>query len=246
MRRARIRTHGRRPRRRPCHTAAGAAGPVGEAGLDEGDADEGDGGAGDERGEELLEVFGGGEGEADFEEGADAGGAEEGAVAVGAGQLGAVGGGGAVAGRVHLVEGAGGDGDDGEGGADYGDQAGADVVGGLVDVEAGDLHGRQDAADDERGRDEVLGGVGGEVGAGLAGDDDGRADDAGEHGEGVLEAEEEGEHEGHFVVQAKEGGCAPGFGHEGELGREEEGVVVVADEPVPGWGVLVRGFGHSF
>lgn len=140
VRRPRVRTHGRRPRRGSEHATSGAAGPVSEAGLDEGDADEGDGGAGDERGEEFLEVGGAGEGEGDLEQGAHAGGAEEGAVAVGAGELGAVGGGGAVAGLVHLGEGAGGDGDDGEAGADDGDEAGADVVGGFVDVEAGDLH----------------------------------------------------------------------------------------------------------
>lgn len=232
VRRAGVGTQGRGSGRGPDHAAAGAAGPVLEAGLDERDADESDGGAGDERGEEFLEVGRAGEGQGDFEEGAHAGGAEEGAVALGAGELGAVGGGGAVACFVHLGESAGGDGDDGEASADDGDEAGADVVGGFVDVEAGDLHRGEDAADDEGRADEVLGGGGGEVGAAGAGDDDRGADDAGEHAEGVLEAEEEGEHEGHAVVEAEEGGGAQGFVHEGEVGREKEGVVVVADEAV--------------
>ena len=229
MRGPRIRAQRRRPRGRPRHTAARAARPVLEAGLNKRDADEGDGGAGDERREELLQVFGGGEREDDFEEGAAAGGAEEGAVALGAGQLRPVRRLGAVPRGVHLGEGASGDGDDGEAGAHHGDQACADVVGGFVDVEARDLDRRQDPAHDQRRADEVLGCFGGEVGAALAGDDDGRADDAGEHGERVLEAEEEGEDEGHFVVEAEEGRRAQGFAHEGELGREEEGVVVVAD-----------------
>ena len=76
-------------------------------------------------------------------------------------------------------------------------------------------------------------------GAALAGDDDGRGYDAGEHGEGVLEAEEEGEEDGHAVVEAKKRGGAFGFLHEGKVGFEEESIVVIADEAVPGG--LLRG-----
>jgi hypothetical protein len=52
----------------------------------------------------------------------------------------------------------------GETGADDGDQAGADVVSGAPDVEAGDLHGGEDAGYDEGGGDEVALLVGSEVG----------------------------------------------------------------------------------
>ncbi len=60
-------------------------GPVGEAGLDEGDADEGDGGAGDEGGKDAQHDARGDEGDEDLEQGADGGGTDDGAVAVGAG-----------------------------------------------------------------------------------------------------------------------------------------------------------------
>ena len=43
-----------------------------------------------------------------------------------------------------------GDRDNGEGGADDGDQTSSNVVGSLVDVEAGHLNSRQDAADNQR------------------------------------------------------------------------------------------------
>ncbi len=111
------------------------------------------GGAGDQGGEDFFQDGGFGEGEADLEEGAETGGPQQGAVAAGARELPPVRGAGAVARGVHLGESARGDGDDGEAGADDGDQARADVVGGLVDVEAGDLDGGEDAADDQRGGD---------------------------------------------------------------------------------------------
>jgi hypothetical protein len=69
-----------------------------------------------------------------------------------------------------LAEGAGGDGNGCEGGTDDGNQAGADVVRGFPDVEAGDLDGGEDAADDEGGGDEVALLVEGEVGG--VGEDD--------------------------------------------------------------------------
>ena len=95
-------------------------------------------------------------------------------------------------------------------------------------VEAGDLDCGEDAADDERRRHEVLGDGGAEVRG--AGDDDGWRYDARQHGEGVLEAEEEGQQHGHAVVEAEERGRAADLAHEGEVGAEEEGIVVVAYE----------------
>ena len=97
-------------------------------------------------------------------------------------------------------------------------------------MEPRDLDGRQDPGHDQRRRHEVLGVVRAQGGAALAGDDDGRGDDARQHGEGMLEAEEEGEEDGHLVVEAEEGGGLFGSRHEWEVGREEEGIVVVADQ----------------
>lgn len=103
--------------------------------------DEGDGGAGDDGREDLLEVARLREAHEDLKQGGNAGGAEQGAVAVRAGQGVAGRVRGAEAGGVHLLEGARGHGNGGKGGADDGDEAGANVVGRLVDVEAGDLDG---------------------------------------------------------------------------------------------------------
>lgn len=109
----------------PAFAVVRAAGPVREAGSDELDADEEDGGARDEGREDALEELGRGERHEDFEQGADALSAEDGAVALGAGQGVAVGVRRAVAVGVHLAKGAGGDGNGGEGGTDDGDQASA-------------------------------------------------------------------------------------------------------------------------
>ena len=56
-----------------------------------------------------------------------------------------------------MRERAGGDGDDGEARSDHGDQPCADVVGGFVNVESGDLDGGQDAGDDQRCGHQILG-----------------------------------------------------------------------------------------
>ena len=107
-------------------------------------------------------------------------------------------------------------------------------------MKPGDLHGGQNATHDQRRRDQILRIGRRQIRAPLAGDDDGGRDDAGEHGEGVLEAEEQSEEQGHAVVEAEEGGGAQGFAREGQVGFEEEGVVVGADEPFSGglsvWG----------
>ena len=131
MRRPDFRADGVGPAAGPGDAARGAgpAGPVLEAALDEGDADEHHRGAGDERGEDAPQDRRFGEGEADLEQGAQAGGSQEGAVPLGAGQLAPVRGRGAEPRRVHLRKGPRGDGDDGEARPDDGDQPGPDVVG---------------------------------------------------------------------------------------------------------------------
>ena len=68
---------------------------------------------------------------------------------------------------IHLVQATHGDGDDGEGCANDGKEAGAEVVGCAFDVETGDLNGGEEAGDDEGGGDEVAGGIGGVVGTNM-------------------------------------------------------------------------------
>jgi len=124
-----------------------AARPVLEPRLDEFDADEEDGGTGDERGKDLFEDAWAGKGHGNLEEGAACGCAEDGPVAIGAGQFCAVSCGWTVSRCIHLGECASGNGNGGEGGSDDRDQARADVVWGPPDVAAGDLDRGQDAAD---------------------------------------------------------------------------------------------------
>jgi hypothetical protein len=50
----------------------------------------------------------------------------------------------------------------------------------------------------------------------------------------VLEAQEEGQEDGHLVVEPEKRGRLGGFPHVGEVGAEEESVVIVADEPILG------------
>lgn len=76
--------------------------------------------------------------------------------------------------------------------------------------------------------------LGGQVGAGGAGQDDGRGDDAGKHSERMLQTEQEGEQDGQSVVESKKGCGLDALPHEGQVGRKEEGIVVVADESIAG------------
>ena len=71
-------------------------------------------------------------------------------------------------------------------------------------MESGDLDGGQDPGDDQGGGYEILGTVCSQSGASLTGDDDGRGDDAGQHGQCVLEAQEQSEEDGHAVVETEE------------------------------------------
>lgn len=55
----------------------------------------------------------------------------------------------------------------------------------------------------------------------------------GQHGKRMLEAQDQRQQHGHAVVEPEEGGGLAGLLREGEIGREEEGIVIVAYEPVP-------------
>lgn len=148
-----------------------------------------------------------------------------------------------------------GDGDDGEGDADDGEETCADVVtvhvlacsqarifrkGSircLVDVNTSNLHRTEDTAHDERSRHEILLLANFEIRTSGTGEQDGRRDDTGQHGEGVLEAEEDSEDERHLVIETEEGPGGRGAiatPEEGDVGAEEGGVVVGADEAVAG------------
>ena len=50
----------------------------------------------------------------------------------------------------------------------------------------------------------------------------------------MLKAEEEGQNHRHAVVEAEERWHLVRLLHEGKVGSEEEGVVIVADETLPG------------
>lgn len=207
-----------------------ATSPVHEAGLDQMHTDENDGGTGDDGREDLLQSFGRDERDQDFRQGAESTGADERTVRVGARQT--------VAVRVQLTRSIGihlrkctsSDGDDGEGRSHDGDQARSEVVGGLVDVEAGNLDGRQNATDDQRSRNQVLLVVRREVDTALTGQNNGRSHDTGQHGQSVLESEQESQHNGHGIVQPEEGACATSLLDEWNVGSEEERIVVVAHE----------------
>lgn len=98
--------------------AGGSAAPVLETRLDKVDSDEHDGRASDERREHLAKNPGRCEGEGDFEESAETGGSEDGAVDVRAGKASTIGANRTAAVGVPLVHSALGDGNDGEGGSD--------------------------------------------------------------------------------------------------------------------------------
>lgn len=91
-------------------------------------------------------------------------------------------------------------------------------------MKARDLDRRQNATHDERRRHQIALLVAREIGS--VGEDNRRRNDTCQHGERVLKAQEQGEKNGHFVVQAEEWCCAALLFHKGEVGLEEKGIVV--------------------
>lgn len=129
MRRRNIRTQLIKSRRRtPTNTSPTTARPVLKPTLNQADANQHHSGARHDGREDAQHRLGRDEGDEHLEQRADGRGANQCAVAVRAGQLGAVGGGGAKAVGVHLFKSLRSDGDGGEGDADDGDDAGANVV----------------------------------------------------------------------------------------------------------------------
>ena len=69
-----------------------------------------------------------------------------------------------------------------------------------------------------------------QVCASRAAEEDGRRNDAREHGEGMLKTEKQGEYNGHVIIEAEEGALGIGLFHEWQVWLEEECVVVISDE----------------
>lgn len=63
-------------------------------------------------------------------------------------------------------------------------------------------------------------------------EDDGRRDDASQHGEGMLESEEQGEQDGHAVVKTEEWCCSSRSPHKGKVRPKQESVVVCSNKSV--------------
>lgn len=129
MRRRNIRTQLiKRRRRTPTNTRPAPTRPILKPTFNQTDTNQHDRRTCYDRRENPQHRLGRDEGDEHLEQSADGRGADEGAVAVRAGERGAVVGGGAEAIGVHLFKGVGGDGDGGEGDAYDRDDAGADVV----------------------------------------------------------------------------------------------------------------------
>jgi hypothetical protein len=90
-----------------------------------------------------------------------------------------------------------------EGWADDGEKACADVEGRFGDVDAGYLKGGCDAGCDEGRRNEVLGDLCVKVEC-TSCDCQGRGHDRPDHGEGMLETEEQGEEDGDLIGESVE------------------------------------------
>lgn len=97
-------------------------------------------------------------------------------------------------------------------------------------MEPGDLDHGEATGYDEGGRDEVLLVCQAQVGTGSAAHEHGRCDNTSQHGNGMLETQQHGQQDGHLVVEAEEGRILGDPLHEGEVGAEQEGIVVGADE----------------
>ena len=97
-------------------------------------------------------------------------------------------------------------------------------------MEASDLDAGQDPADNQGRGYHVLSDTGRKIGTSLACNDNWRRDDAGQHRKSVLKAEDEGEDNWHGVIQPEEGSGPSRFLEEGEIGLEQEGIVIVTEK----------------
>jgi len=101
-------------------------------------------------------------------------------------------------------------------------------------MEPGDLNHGEKARNNKGSGDEVLRLLSRQVGTTSTGQDDGRRDDTSQHGQGMLESEQDSQHNGHAVVEAEERWWTIRLLHEGEVWPEKEGIVVVADKALLG------------
>lgn len=110
------------------------------------------------------------------------------------------------------------------------DQASSDEIRRFVNVEASDLDAGQDPADNQGCGYHVLSDPGRKIGTSLACNNNRRCDDTGQHRKSVLESKNQGEDNWHGVIQPKEGGGPSRFLEEGEIGLEQEDIVIVAEK----------------
>lgn len=73
-----------------------------------------------------------------------------------------------------------------------------------------------------------------QVGTTGAGQDDRRCDDTSQHSESMLESKQKRQNNRHLVIETKEGTRATRALHERQVGAEEEGIVIVADQAMAG------------
>ena len=58
----------------------------------------------------------------------------------------------------------------------------------------------------------------------------GRCCNASQHGEGMLQAKQHGQKNGHWIIEAEEGRGCICLGEEWNVGTEEVGVVIITDQ----------------
>jgi hypothetical protein len=116
-------------------------------------------------------------------------------------------------------------------------------------MESCDLNTGENTTDNQGRRYKILlvGDI--QINAPLAGENQGRSNDACQHGQRVLKTQEHRQKNRHLVIEAKEW-SGPGFStQKRDAWHEEKGVVVVTDEAVLGKERLsndVQAIGHCF
>ncbi|KAG7797726.1 hypothetical protein KL929_002569 [Ogataea haglerorum] len=96
----------------------------------------------------------------------------------------------------------------------------------VWDLETGDLDRRQQTRDDERARHQVLLLVGIQVGESA--NDDWRRGDTGQHRQGMLESEQEAQHDRDLVVEPKERLDFFGALHKWQTWGEQISIIIIS------------------
>lgn len=102
----------------------------------------------------------------------------------------------------------------------------------FCNMETSDLDHGQDTRDNQGRRNEVLFNFRRQVR--RTGEQDRRRNDTRQHGERMLQAEQDGEQDGELFIEAEKGSGLGGSPSKGQARCEEEGIVVVANEAVAG------------